>query len=516
LHTALGLLFVPRMKTLTLFIALVLSLLLASAARAQDVEPPDGAVIRSAQVSGIDDDRLSPGLRQDIKALTGQPLSRERLRELAARIEGELPDYVAAVRSVAAPDSGAQVVFLVARLSDQSDVDSNINARYIVETVEITGISESRISQTLRDDVQALVGKTLDREEATKLAERLRQELPGYIVTRTISRGSRRGQIHVVFEVREGEELRWLHFQPSTWKFVFHSDQGWSYVIDAPIMSRDYRVMLNFAFDNGDDLVEEYSGIGGRFESRKVGTDRLGASLSTSWYDAEWRDVTLAYLRVRPDLARAYDDRANVTPLVTFALLRQLRVTGGFSITELDALPEFGEASLMANAFIAGVGYDQRWKGKDLTHTLEAGFTWHDATASLESDYPYKRYFGSGAYRMEWNKSAVLVSGMAGRITGQAPLFERFTIGDSSTLRGWDKWDIAPAGGDRMYHVSAEFRHHGLALFTDVGSLWDDFIAQQTRVAAGLGFHTKNVFATLGFPLNTDNLRAVFTAGVRF
>jgi len=49
-----------------------------------------------------------------------------------------------------------------------------------------------------------------------------------------------------------------------------------------------------------------------------------------------------------------------------------------------------------------------------------------------------------------------------------------------------------------------------------VGSLWDDFIAQETRVAAGLGFHTENVFVTLGFPLNTDNLRAVFTAGVRF
>ena len=237
---------------------------------------------------------------------------------------------------------------------------------------------------------------------------------------------------------------------------------------------------LNLALDNGDDLVEEYSGLGGRFESRNVGSRRLGASLSTSWYDAEWRDVTLAYLRVRPDLARAYDDRANVTPLVTFALLRQLRVTGGFSITELDALPEFGGASLMANAFVAGVGYDRRWKRTDLTHTLEAGFTWHDGTGSLESDYSYKRYFGSGAYRMEWNKSAQLVSG----IPGESPdrrclrtLHDRRFI----ELRGWDKGHRA---GRRRPDVSLRrVSHHGLASSPTWVRL-DDFIAQ-TRVAAG-------------------------------
>jgi hypothetical protein len=204
------------MKTLTLFIAFVLSLLFASGARAQDVEPPDGAVIRSAQVSGIDDDRLSPGLRQDIKALTGQPLSRERLRELAGRIEGELPDHVAAVRSVATPDSGAQVVFLVARLSDRSELDSNINARYIVETVEITGIPESRISQTLRDDVQALVGKTLDREERRSWRSGCGRSFPvtssrEYLAAAAADRSMSSLK-------REGEELRWPHFAPKTSK----------------------------------------------------------------------------------------------------------------------------------------------------------------------------------------------------------------------------------------------------------------------------------------------------------
>ena len=66
------------------------------------------------------------------------------------------------------------------------------------------------------------------------------------------------------------------------------------------------------------------------------------------------------------------------------------------------------------------------------------------------------------------------VSGMAGGISGDAPLFERFSLGDSRTLRGWDKYDIAPAGGDRMFHTSLEYRYRGLALFLDSGSVWDD------------------------------------------
>ena len=62
---------------------------------------------------------------------------------------------------------------------------------------------------------------------------------------------------------------------------------------------------------------------------------------------------------------------------------------------------------------------------------------------------------------------------MAGHICGTAPLFERFTLGDSTTLRGWNKYEVAPAGGDSMFHVSGEYRYRGLAIFTDVGSVWD-------------------------------------------
>jgi outer membrane protein assembly factor BamA len=94
-------------------------------------------------------------------------------------------------------------------------------------------------------------------------------------------------------------------------------------------------------------------------------------------------------------------------------------------------------------------------------------------------------------------------------------MFERFTLGDSSTLRGWDKYDIAPVGGDRVVYSSLEYRYSGLALFLDVGSVWDNGTERKIRVSTGFGLHAGPAFLTVGFPLNTDNLRAVLTMGLR-
>ena len=94
-------------------------------------------------------------------------------------------------------------------------------------------------------------------------------------------------------------------------------------------------------------------------------------------------------------------------------------------------------------------------------------------------------------------------------------LFERFTLGDSTTLRGWDKYEIAPAGGNRVIHSSIEYRYTGLALFLDIGSVWDANTERQVRVSTGFGFHGGPAFFVVGFPLNTDNLTAIVMMGLR-
>ena len=504
------------MRPLSLLL-LVFALCAPWPAHAQDTEPPEGAIIESVDVSGLPRDSLSPGLQREIEILTGEPLNRPRLGELSARIEAEHPEVVAAVRTVSRPDGQARVIFVVARISDDGSLVENINARYTVENVEIQGIPERDISQSLRDRLQALVGKRLDHDEAEELTDLLESERPGYDVNRRISRGSERGRIRVVFEFSEKEGApRWIPFMPSRSKFVYHSDQGWGGALDIPMGNRHHRVTAGFVFDNNDDLVEEYSGVRLGFESRRLGTDRLGARVEVARFNQTWRDATLFALAADPGIPEPYRARTTVEPSVTFAITPFLRVTGGASISELESLNRSPD-SQMASGLVARVDYGQRWYQADhVTQRVEAGYELRSAIDSLESDLIYKRHYGKVRYRYTQRRSTVIADLGLGRITGDAPLFERFTLGDTSTLRGWNKYDIAPAGGDRVFHGSLEYRYSVLGVFLDTGSVWDGNTEKKIRFSTGFGLQGDNGFLNLAFPLNTDDLGVTFTMGVRF
>jgi len=501
------------MTRLALLLGLVL--LPLSPARAQDVEPPDGTKISAAQISGIDADRLSPGLREDIGKLAGTPLDRQRLRDLSSRIEAEQPRYVAALRITADADGTARVVFVVGRMRDQ-EREANVNARYVVDEVEIRGIDEARLDSTLRDDLHALVGKPLDSEQADRLLTRLKDALPEYTVSRRVVRGGQQGRIKLVFDVIRSESARWLRFEPIDANAIFHSDQGWGANLVLGIGGDSFRVTPIIPIDNGDDLIEEYSGFGLRVESRRVGTERLGVFFEWSTYDQDWRDETLAAMAFRPDLPALYRNRMGVTPLVKFAFTPQVSVGGGVAITELDSLIEPGP-SRMANAGIGFVRFHDEWRtNSSLRQKLDASFTTRAGASSLQSDLVYQRYFVQADYAVGSPRQQVIVSAMGGAIDGDAPMFERFALGDSRTLRGWNKWAITPVGGDRMFSTTLEFRYRMVGMFFDSGSVWDAGTVKELRFSTGVSFTPGPVFFTLGFPLNTDEFRAVFTMGLRF
>lgn len=500
------------MRTIGLLITLLA--VAPQATTDQTLAVPEGTIITSAQVTGFDINRLSPGLRQEIRDLAGTPLKQQRLDELAARIEAERPRYVAAARTVMDPDGQARVIFVMGR-SDQPDRDDNVNARYTVEQADIVGVPDEELTQALLDDLQALVGKRLDSGDAERLQERMARELPRYDVSRRIRRGSERGRIRLVYEARKKELPAWLRFEPLRSNVLFHSDQGWGSYLDLGIGGRNIRFTPIVAIDNADDLVEEYSGYGLRVETRKLGTRRLGASFEWSRFDQDWRSATLDTLPLKPEVPQPYETRSTITPLVKFALNPDLSIAAGVSISELEPLFP-GTDSQMANAAVASIGYDRRWNdGSDPAHHVQASFGVRAGSRELESDLAYTRYLGQGWYRYDVGRHQVQVTGMAGGITGHAPLFERFTLGDSTTLRGWDKYDIAPAGADRVVYSSIEYRYTGIGFFLDVGSVWDAHSDRQVRVSTGFGFRAGPAFFVVGFPLNTDNLTAVFTMGLR-
>ncbi len=505
------------MRTLALSLALVVCLVTPTLARQGDpqpADPPQGAPIASAQVSGFDLDRLSPGLQEEIARLAGRPLDREGLRELAARIEEEQPTVVAAVRVTRDPDDAVRVVFVVAPMRDRST--GNVNARYIIDRVEVRGIAEADLSDELRTGMQALVGEPLGADSVSQIEVKLRTELAVYEVNRRVVRGRRTGEVRLIFVLERLDSARWLQFEPLRSTALFHSDQGWGTYLDFPLGGRDYRFTPIFAIDHADDLIEEYSGVGLRFESRRLGTDRLGASIEWSTFDQDWRDSTIAGIVANPRAGELYDQRSTITPLVTFALHPGFRVSGGVGITELEPESDV-PGSQMANAVIVSVGYTREGRRTASgRHSIGAGFIVRKATDALESDFDYTRYFGQIEYRYRWNRHRLRVAGLAGGIDGEAPLFERFSLGDSRTLRGWDKYDITPTGGDRVFHTTLEYRYEVLGFFLDTGSAWDANTEKRVRVASGLNFEAGPYFATLGFPLNADSVRAVFTTGVRF
>src|SRR5262245_4175451 len=200
-----------RMKTFVLLLVLLCAPL---AARAQEVDLHEGALIESAELQGLPLDRLSPELRRDIQALADQRLSRDRIDALATRIEAEHPDVITAARDVLRPDGRVRVIFLVAPIGDDTGLASNINARYTIERVEIAGIDENRISQKLRDEVKALTGGRYDPTNAERLSRALEAERPDYSVTRRISRGTEAGRIVVVFNFELSVRRFWIPLTP--------------------------------------------------------------------------------------------------------------------------------------------------------------------------------------------------------------------------------------------------------------------------------------------------------------
>jgi len=501
------------MRTLALLFTLLG--LLPPVAYAQEADAPEGAIIDAVEVSGFSLYDLSPGLQKDINSLVGAPLSRERLNELASRVEEQQPEVVAAVRSVSRPDGKARVVFLVARISDDTDLSENINARYVVESVDVEG-PYNAISQQLRDDLQKLVGKRLDTDEAERLKDQLESELPGREVSRRISKGSQSGRIRVVFEVFEEP---WIRFVPPRSKLVYHSEQGWSGALDIPMSgSRSrQRFTAGVVFNDIDDLIEEYSGFRLAFESRMIGTERLGARLEFSRYNQTWEDATLSAIASSPGIPELYRNRLTFEPTATFAFNPSVRINGGVSISELESLMN-SPSSQMANAWLAGISADHTWESKnDIRQRAEASYQLRAAVDGLGSDLFYKRHIGQARYQFDQRHSTAITSLSLGYISGNAPLFERFSLGNSTTLRGWDKYDIAPLGGERMFHSSVEYRFYNVAVFFDTGSVWDRTTNSTIRYSTGFGIHNDNFFLTLGFPLNNDDDSGpIFMTGVRF
>jgi hypothetical protein len=196
---------------------------------------------------------------------------------------------------------------------------ANINDRYVLASVDVSGIASSRISQPLRDEMQALVGHRLDAPEVADVEKRLAAEFPDYEITRRAARGDKPGQVRLEFEMAPRDDLRKLRFATLGPKLVYHSDLAWGGELDIAIGGQNHRGTLAVLVGEDDGQPEEVTGFGFRVESLNVGTDRLGFSFEVGRHRQRWDPATLRAIADSSEIPEAYRKRLYVEPIVRVA-----------------------------------------------------------------------------------------------------------------------------------------------------------------------------------------------------
>jgi hypothetical protein len=396
--------------------------------------------------------------------------------------------------------------------ADDQEPKPNVNSRYTVEAVELAGIPDSRVSKALRDEIQKLVGEKFSQDSADALTEKLRKELPGYTVKSKLKKGDKPESVTVVFQA---ERTLWRRFEVAVPPVVYHSKQGLSGALELPL--EFHHSVLTFGMVNSaDELLERNAGFRFRFEQNKVGTDLLQFRIDFNTYHQKWNPATEAALALDPTVPGIYRSRQELAPSLSLTPHRDLRLSAGTSLESLE-IQYPAIHYLTANAATADVQYRHRVEGKNgVRQNIRLAYSLRSAFRPLDSDLVYTRQIWTADYTVSQNKNLIGVHFRGGRVTGSAPLFDRFSIGNSFDLRGWNKFDVAPVGGARLAYGSIEYRYRPLQVFYDVGAVWD--AGQSAHVRHGLGFglfFKDGAFLSLAFPLRHDNAAPVVMFGFR-
>ncbi len=391
--------------------------------------------------------------------------------------------------------------------------DDNVNERYEVESVTLSGVSESKISKALSADLQKLVGEKYNENAANALAKRLRKELREYSVKVSLKRGDKPEHVKVIFEA---ERTRWKRFQVPGPLVVYHSKQGFSGALEIPI-DIHHNVFTFGLFDSADELLERNAGFRLRYENRKVGTDIVQFRIDFDSYHQKWNPATEAALAENPDVPGIYRSRQVIAPSLSLMPLRDLKLSVGASLQELE-IQYPGIHYQTAYAGTVDVQYHHDVESTSgLRQHIRAQYSLRTATRDLGSDFVYTRHSWTADYTISKGRNLFGAHFQGGLITGNAPLFERFSLGNSFTLRGWNKFDVAPLGGARAAHGSLEYRYRPFQVFYDVGSVWDAGQIAHVRHSLGFGLASKEGgFLSLTFPLTHDHVTPVFMLGIRY
>jgi hypothetical protein len=423
---------------------------------------------------------------------------------------------------VAAASLGAQSADTADETATQF-TDLNVNSRYTIESIGFTDARHYRLSTSALQEMQRLIGSKLSTEAMMRLVGRIRNELRAHDVTFRLVPGAPEC-VKVLLAVDKGA----INFDPTIRKFAYNSTHGWTAEGEVTATMGDNAMTVGIVTD-GDSLAERFSGVKLKYDRLALANNRVRLGFEFDAYHEQYDHATLAALDSSSSFtnsslgAGAYRSRLNFEPGATFVLAKPLTLTVGLSFEKLE--PQLSAArSESANAVINTLRYHRRWEASDATNQeLDAGYSLRAATKMLGTDLAYTRHAVNVRYDFRHDRQSVEVALVAGMISGQAPLFERFVLGNSSTLRGWNRYDIDPLGGNRAVHASVTYGYHIMRVFYDSGAVWDSGTTPQPKhsagigISSGLGLFQKGAFLlAVAFPIRQGHVDPVFIAGMNF
>ena len=394
--------------------------------------------------------------------------------------------------------------------------EDNVNSRYTVESIEVAGEAQPMLPQSLKKRVASMIGARFDPAQFDELAQEIRKQLHLRSVEPHIVRGTTPDRVRVLLVA----ERRSVEFDVSVPKFLYHSNQGWTAEAQASTTIARTNVVRVGLVSDGDELTERFSGVTAAYENLNAGSDRLHTAFLIEDFHEQWNPATaLADGPAQPDL---YRSRRNLQPEAIFLIAKPLTVTVGVSFEQMD-MENPAISARNANAIVAIVRYSNPIEGFAEPQQFDASYTLRSAYG-IGGDYHYTRHNAAARYSVKLGRSTLADEAFAGEVSGNAPLYERFVVGTSSLLRGWNRYEIDTLGGNRILHNSVDYsfrmnsweKPSSLEVFYDAGVLSNQGQAAPVRSSMGIGYRQSVFNLALAFPFRQGRVEPVFMVGMNY
>src|SRR5579884_444198 len=165
--------------------------------------------------------------------------------------------------------------------------ETNVNSRYMVESVGIANLRHYHVSRSLLADMQNLVGSHVNVQLFQDFASRISDELHGHQVVFKLSRGTEPEHVRVTFEVHAPK----YGFDVDMPKILYNSQQGFTAEGDA-MFNAGANAFTFGVLSDGDSMVERASGIRARYDRLDAGSERVRIGFEFDSYHEQYDRAT--------------------------------------------------------------------------------------------------------------------------------------------------------------------------------------------------------------------------------